>query len=93
MELELALGRANERDSSAISDEYRDKPAERRWGARQRSADEVIEAVGPRWLGHEFWRVGTEYAVPPHELRPWTRDQVLESYYHLRVTDFRNPRQ
>jgi len=95
-EMYLAIGwilTVNWRDSAAIGDEYRDRPAERRWGARQRSADEVIEAVGPRWLGHEFWQVSNHHRIPPHELRSWTRDQVLESYYYLRLRDLRDPRQ
>jgi hypothetical protein len=45
----------------------------------------------PRWLGWEFWTVSRKHGIPPRELRTWTRDQILEAYYYLRLEELRSP--
>ncbi len=45
----------------------------------------------PHWWGWERWYVSTHYRIPPRDLLVWTRDELLEAYYFLRMQELREP--
>ncbi len=94
MELERRLERAAQRDLWAIEAEHRDEPAEQRFRDRQLAAGELIRTLPwPAWMGWEVWTVSTYRGVDLRTIaRTWTRDEVLQAYYYLRLRDLCDPR-
>jgi hypothetical protein len=45
------------------------------------------------WWGYEVWHVSAYSGLAPHDVLAWSRDQVLQAYYYLRMRDLRDPRQ
>ena len=51
-----------------------------------------MKALGDDWHGWEFWYVATEMQRIPSELAErWSRIEILEAYYFLRLKYLRTP--